>query len=193
MELNPIPLKGNWEKGWALGLNTICQDAKENDLVIIKRTEIGEHLYRLKYFGNTGEVKTLGDAAADFISQNMLQLGISVIIPVPPSKLDRSFQPVFKLAQYVSKKLGIAVDFDYLLKTEDTPQLLSIKEASKRKEILRGIFKVKDDRYQGKGILLFDDLFSSGETLKAITGTLMSEGRASDVFVLTIAKTRVNR
>ncbi|MGM0366070.1 MAG: ComF family protein [Actinomycetota bacterium] len=193
MELNPIPLKGNWEKGWALDLNTIRQDTKENDLVLVKRTEIGEHLYQLKYFDNTKEVETLGDAAADFIMENIMKFGVSVIIPVPPSKLDRSFQPVFKLAEYLGKKLGIGIDFDYLLKTEHTPQLLNIKEGSRRKEILDGIFKVKDDRYQGKGVLLFDDLYSSGETLKAVTSTLLAEGGVADVFVLTIAKTRVNR
>ncbi len=193
MEPNPIPLKGNWEKGWALDLNTIRQDAKENDLVLIKRTQIGEQLYQLKYFGNTKLLQPLGNIAADFISRNIMQFGLSVIIPAPPSKLDRSFQPVFKLAQHIGKKLNLIVDFDYLLKTEKTPQLLDIKDASQRKDILEGIFKVKDDRYQGKNILLFDDLYSSGETLKAITSTLKSEGKAGQVFVLTLTKTRVNR
>ncbi len=193
MEFNPIPLKGNWEKGWALDLNTIRQDARENDLVLIKRTEIGEYLYQLKYFGDTGKVVALGDVAADFIKENIMQFDISVIIPVPPSKTDRNFQPVFKLARYIGGKLDITVDFSYLVKTEKTPQLLNIKEAFRRKDILEGIFKVADGRYQGKGILLFDDLYSSGETLKAITSVLLSEGNVRNVFVLTLAKTRVNR
>ncbi|MDD3777471.1 MAG: ComF family protein [Actinomycetota bacterium] len=193
MELNPIPLQGNWEKGWALDLNTICKDAKENDLLIVNRTDIGEHLYRLKYFGGTKEVKIIGDAAVEFIQSNFKDLDLAVIIPVPPSDLERKFQPVFLLAQYIGKKLRLPVDFDYLDKIQDTPQLIHIKEADKRKEILKNIFRVKDDRYLGKNILLFDDLYSSGETLKAITAALASEGNAAGIYVLTVTKTRVKR
>ncbi len=193
MKINPFPLQGNWEKGWALDQNTFRQDAKENDLVLIKRTDIGEQLYQLKYFGDSKKIQALGDTAAFFIKQNILPLGISVILPVPPSKLDRSIQPVYKLAEYIGKKLNIAVDFDYLVKTKNTPQLLDIKEASKRKDILKDIFQVKNNCYKGKGVLLFDDLYSSGETLKAITEAIINKGEVGHVYVLTIAKTRVKR
>ncbi|MDZ7838516.1 MAG: ComF family protein [Actinomycetota bacterium] len=193
MNLNPIPLKGNWEEGWALDLNTICKDAKENDLFIVNRTEIGEHLYQLKYFGDTREVEVIGDVAADFIRDNLSEFNLSAIIPVPPSKLDREFQPVYMMAQYIGKKLDIPVDFDYLEKTENTPQLVNLKDADKRKEILKDVFKVKDNRYKDKSILLFDDIYSSGETLKAITSTLLSNNYAGSICVLTITKTRINR
>jgi predicted amidophosphoribosyltransferase len=42
-------------------------------------------------------------------------------------------------------------------------------------------------------VLLFDDLYRSGETLKEITRVLMEEGQVSKVFVLTITKTRRKR
>ena len=42
-------------------------------------------------------------------------------------------------------------------------------------------------------ILLFDDLFRSGATLRAITEVLMQQGQAFTVRVLTLTKTRRNQ
>jgi predicted amidophosphoribosyltransferase len=39
-------------------------------------------------------------------------------------------------------------------------------------------------------IILFDDLYRSGETLGEITRTLMSKGKIDRVYVLTITRTR---
>ena len=46
---------------------------------------------------------------------------------------------------------------------------------------------------RGKKVLLFDDLYRSGSTLNEITNTLYEEGGVSDVYVLTITKTRSNK
>ncbi len=46
---------------------------------------------------------------------------------------------------------------------------------------------------QGKGVLLFDDLFRSGATMNAITAALYDEGGAGNVFALTITRTRSHR
>ncbi|MFO7928966.1 MAG: hypothetical protein R6U35_04805 [Candidatus Humimicrobiaceae bacterium] len=193
MKTKQIMLKGNWECGWALDLNTVCEGSEENDLLLVRRTEIGENLYQLKYFGNKEKVRVIGNVASNFIMKKIKPLGAKAIIPVPPSKLDRKFQPVYELSKFIGKKTGIPVDFDYLIKTRETPQLLNIEKGEERRKILKDIFKIKDRRYEGENLLLFDDLYSSGETLKSITEVLISEGKTSDIYVLTIAKTRVQK
>ena len=45
----------------------------------------------------------------------------------------------------------------------------------------------------GKNILLFDDLYRSGETLKAVCNIVANQGGANNVYVLTITKTRSKR
>ncbi|MFL5384242.1 MAG: hypothetical protein ACJ8GN_17105 [Longimicrobiaceae bacterium] len=39
-------------------------------------------------------------------------------------------------------------------------------------------------------MLVFDDLFRSGETLNEITHTLMEQGKVDRVYVLTLTRTR---
>ena len=55
-----------------------------------------------------------------------------------------------------------------------------------KKKILRGIFSViNNNLIKNKRVLLFDDVFGSGETLKEITRVLYKEGLVKDVYVLT--------
>lgn len=71
-------------------------------------------------------------------------------------------------------------------------ELKSIEDDEKRREILRNNFEV-DLRYANKKILLFDDLYRSGDTLNEITETLYSQGRVNNVYVATLTKTRVKK
>lgn len=59
-----------------------------------------------------------------------------------------------------------------------------------RTELLEGLYSVERAHTQRKSVLLFDDLYRSGATLKAITELLMTQGRAGAVRVLTITRTR---
>ncbi len=193
MKKKQIQISGNWESGWALDLNTVCEGSEEGDLLLVRRTEIGENLYQLKYFGDQAKIKVIGGIASDFVRENIKPLGVKAIIPVPPSKLDREFQPVYELAKFISKDTNITVDFDYLIKTKETPQLLKVENGRERRRILENIFKIKDNRYENENLLLFDDLYSSGETLKSITEVMVSEGKVNKIYVLTIAKTRIQK
>ena len=57
-----------------------------------------------------------------------------------------------------------------------------------REQNLRGAFKpYRADRFEGKSILLVDDVFTTGSTLAEATRTLIKSG-ASSVSVLTIAR-----
>jgi hypothetical protein len=57
-------------------------------------------------------------------------------------------------------------------------------------EVLSDSHKVDRARVEGRRILVFDDLFRSGTTMNSITAALYDDGRAADVFVLTITRTR---
>jgi predicted amidophosphoribosyltransferase len=64
---------------------------------------------------------------------------------------------------------------------------------SRRKQELQGAFAVKDRSLAGKSVLVFDDLYRSGETLRAVTTALHTNGKVARVYVLTITKTRTKR
>jgi competence protein ComFC len=77
-----------------------------------------------------------------------------------------------------------------LPKTRETPQLKNIFDLDERLKALDGVHTVDAAATQGRKILLFDDLYRSGATMDAITNVLYEQGKAADVFALTITRTR---
>jgi len=112
---------------------------------------------------------------------------------VPPSDTRRSFQPVEAVAASIGEILGLPTPDDFLLKAKQTRPLKSMTDKRTRREELNGAFAVLDQRFADQHVLLFDDLFRSGETLKAVTVALLFQGNAAKVSVVTATSTRANR
>lgn len=185
-------LCGPWDWSYALDEHTVSSALLPTGEFDTTRTEIGEALYRLKYCGDRGQVQPLARELADFLSGWVDCLRWEVMIPVPPS-LERRFQPVYEIADAAGKQLGLRVDFDYLQKVRTTQAVKQLEDVSSRAHELAGAFTVADLRYSGKRVLLFDDIFRSGETVREITKTLQSQGQVQLVDVVTLTKTRVKR
>lgn len=211
MEINPIKLDGTWNEGWALDYHTISS-RRVSDPIYIEvynengevdfveadgpvsiqtvRPPIAEALYQLKYHFDRSKVDMIATAAASFLI-NKRDWYIDYIIPIPPSDLTREFQPVYDLVNSISKKCNFSNRFDILKKTKSTSQLKSIENKDERRRILSDAFDCESNVLSGKNILLFDDLFRSGETLNAAIHSLKNKGRCSKIYVLTITKTRI--
>ena len=110
-------------------------------------------------------------------------------MPVPPSKSNRTIQPVIEVAKDISTKLQIPY-LEIIVKVRDTPELKNVFDYQKRQELLKEAFGIKNLELKGKDILLFDDLFRSGATLNAITRVLYDSGMVNRVYALTLTKTR---
>jgi len=95
---------------------------------------------------------------------------------------------VIEVAKSIGKKLKIDVCNDCVLKTKKTSFLKNMTMEEKEK-ILNGIFEVKSNLIKNKKVLLFDDIFQTGSTLKEITKVLYSKGQVGNVYVLTVTKT----
>jgi predicted amidophosphoribosyltransferase len=193
MEINPQMLRGNWAEGWALDLHTVRSKPLDDGIFETTRTEIGEALYQLKYRGDKTQVEPIARTAAKFLERQPFLSDLAAIIPVPPSDEDRAFQPVSELGLVIADGLRLALASDYLLKVRQTKALKETKGRRSRKVELAGAFKVKDNRFAGRSILLFDDLFRSGETLHEIASVLLTQGKVSGIFVLTVTRTRTKK
>lgn len=81
-----------------------------------------------------------------------------------------------------------------IIKTISTPELKDITSPGEREEILRNAFKLAGTfNLQDKNVLLIDDLYRSGATLRAITDILYKKGNVKNVCVLALTKTRSNQ
>ena len=178
-------------------------------LPIYTRSCIAEFLYILKYkianspyYGK--KLKDIAEEIIDYLAKEcyraLVELHkegkidinkIDAIIPVPPS-MKRCIDPVQEIAeklyQYTEINIG-KIDTDYLIKTKDTTPLKNIDDPTEREEQLKDAFDVKDERYKDKSILVFDDIYRSGQTLMEITKTLLNKGNVKEVYVLVLTKT----
>jgi competence protein ComFC len=176
--------------GLFLDFHTIKSKLNEDGSFTTIRTEIGDLLYKYKYAFDLTVESELVERVYLFILKYFPYCDI--LIPMPPSNLNRPYQPLFELVQKVSERIRIPCNLNYLKKKETTP-LKSIEDSTVRREILKNAFYISDDRYKDKRILLIDDLYRSGETLNASIRALKDQGKVSQIYVLTITKTRTKK
>ena len=198
MEINPQKIEGNWEEGWAMNLHTTSSTPITDEAGNIVKWNnihppIAEELYQLKYCKDKSKVDNIAKPIADFINEKKDQWNIDSIIPVPPSDAERAYQPVIELANAISKLSDLSVDNTTLKKNEATPPLKTIDDPEARREILKKAFDVDAGSLKGKNILIFDDIYRSGETLNAVSDAIQQQGNAENVYVLTVTKTRVKK
>lgn len=185
IEINPQRLRGGpWDDGYALDWHTLSSTFIGNNqfghpMFDTKRPPVGQLLYRLKYQRDWTAVDPLAATAENFI-RNTWGGEIDAIVPVPPSNV-RPIQPVAVVADALAARLGVPVCTDCIMKVKKTPQLKDIKEYDKRVEVLTGAFAVASEQTREKDLLLFDDLFRSGATVRAIV-ELLKERAARKLF-----------
>jgi competence protein ComFC len=191
---NARPITGKWRSGYALDLHTLSSthigvDEQGHDRFDNTYSDLGLLLYRLKYKHDQAAAGEIIAAAVSFVKSK--KTNFDLIIPVPAST-QRAVQPVQLLAEGIGAALGLPV-ISCVTITRSASQLKGITDPEKRKEALDGLHAVDARHTHGKNVLLFDDLFRSGSTMNAITDDLLQQGRAANVYALTITRTRSNR
>ena len=192
--INPQRITGNWLSGIALDVHTVSStylgvNEAGHDVFDTTRSELGQLLYRLKYNGDRAAAKSIIAVASEYLSTRRVKFDL--IVPVPPSTV-RAVQPVILLAKGISAEIGVPIS-ECVIATRAAVQLKNVGDATKRKELLDGLYSVKSTDPKDKNILLFDDLFRSGATMNAITDVLMEQGGAASVRAFAITRTRSNQ
>jgi hypothetical protein len=97
----PRPIEGPWTSGFVLDLHTLRSTLVGHDeygrpQFDTEYTETGKLLYELKYRSDEAAVGPLTQAAESFI--RTWDAKFDAIVPVPPTRSYRKFQPVLRLA-----------------------------------------------------------------------------------------------
>lgn len=178
-----------WRGAWALDWHTVDHEGPG-----YRRSELGELLYALKYDGNRSAAAPIAERLAAFVTSLGVFPSLTAIIPVPPSDRTRAEQPVDILARELEALTGRPADREWLVRVRAGAPLKDIESPEEREEALRGAFAVTDlHRYRGKRLLLLDDIFRSGATLRECTRTMLKDDACSAVYAVTITRTRVRR
>jgi competence protein ComFC len=193
VEIKARKLHGPWDGGYALDIHTLSSTFLGNDNYGHPRYEtthspVGELLYRLKYKDDLTAVSPLVDSIEIFWGMSPRPT-IDLIVPAPPSET-RKYQPVILVATALGERLKLRLCTECLSKVKETPPLKDVGEDDKRMTTLEGAFTVAPEQTEGRDILLFDDVYRSGATVRAITTLLKREGKAKAVRLLTLTQTR---
>jgi competence protein ComFC len=186
-----IGISGPWDEGYALALHTLSSDFLGydnfgNPQFDTKRTKLGELVFRLKNRRDEAAVAPIAEAVAAFVTEQKLKYDL--IVPVPPSR-ERTFQPTVEIARAVSERVNKPMREKCVRKVKPTGELKNVYEYSERVKVLKDAFEGDAERVKGERILLIDDLYRSGATMKAVAKALQAAG-AERIVALAVTKTR---
>lgn len=153
---------------------------------------IREVIHRFKYGGQTFLVKPLARMLVEPAKDLIRLHRIDTIIPVPlhyKRLRQRGFNQASLLARSLGSLLHIPVDYFSLKRTRWTDPQIGLSR-NQRAGNVKGAFSLKSaEKIKGKGILLLDDVFTTGETVNQCVGVLKKDGGAGEVVVLSVART----
>lgn len=161
------------------------------------KTAIG----KLKYHFMTDLVEDLSALMMRIVEANKDQVKLlnylkkddkSILLPVPlywQRENWRGFNQAELLGEKLAKHFGWQIRTDILIRQKRTQPQMSLK-ANKRQENIHGVFKVNQNNQASilnSKLILFDDVWTTGLTLKEAAKTLKKAG-FKKVFGLTICR-----
>ena len=137
-------------------------------------------------------VKALAAPLAQLMKEYLVAnpLPAEVLVPVPLHR-HRLRQRGYNQASLLARELGRLSSMpsveDSLVRLRDTPAQTRTKSAEERQSNVAQAFVCRGQKLAGKGILLIDDVCTSGVTLDACATALKAAG-ATSVWGLTVAR-----
>lgn len=112
------------------------------------------------------------------------------IIPVPmfeKKKKQRGYNQTQLIVKNIFSKLGIILDDINLIKIKNTKIQSSLSASNRKENIKEAFFIINNENIENKKIILFDDIFTTGETVNEISRILKKSG-AKEILVFVLAK-----
>lgn len=112
---------------------------------------------------------------------------IMICVPMYSKKKHlRGYNQSELIAKEIAKKLAIKLQANNLIKVRDTKKQSTLTK-SQRKINLKDAFKIqKNEKIKDKNIILFDDIFTTGNTVEECSRMLKQAG-AANIVILTLA------
>jgi ComF family protein len=122
--------------------------------------------------------------------EERLWWGVEAIIPVPlhpKKKRQRGFNQAQVIAKCLAELMGIELVEKQLAKTRNVPPQTSLELEDRKKNVL-GVFRVENgDKVKEKVVLLVDDVYTTGATIRECSRALRGAG-VKEVRAVTLAR-----
>ena len=117
---------------------------------------------------------------------NIWEIDEIVPVPIHPKRFkERGFNQALVMAEELGNIIGIPVVDGKVLRIKNTRPQKVLDDLERIKNI-KGAFAVTDDYLPKKNILIIDDIYTTGTTIRQIAQILKAKG-AERVFFLTIS------
>lgn len=141
---------------------------------------------RLKYDKKTGLALPLADLMVGRLPP--LEADRVVAIPLHPRRLRaREFNQSLLLAKEVARSLALPLLIDPMERVRETLPQVGLSRKERQKNVRRAFSVARPDQIQDQRILLIDDVYTTGATLREGAGALMRSG-AKTVTVAALAR-----
>jgi len=171
-------------------LCTVCRESLVNFDAAYSFGSYEGPLRKLIHIFKYGKVESLAGPLGRFLLQSLpLEQRFDLVIAMPMhwrKRWERGFNQAELLAKPVAKRYGVKLANNLRRRRYTKPQA-GLSEAQRR-ENLRNCFSVnRPQEIAGKRVLVVDDVFTTGATLRASAAALKTAG-ASYVCALTLAR-----
>jgi ComF family protein len=144
-------------------------------------------IHELKYRNLRALVPSLAELMHDYIKESPVPGEALVPVPLHRKRIrERGYNQSALLARELGRLSGLPVVEDCLIRHSYTPPQARSASVSERHDNVANAFACRDGRFQGKRVILIDDVSTSGATLDACARVLKSAGAAA-VWGLVIA------
>ena len=137
-----------------------------------------------------GFVSLIPDSSFSQITMNDERLTVFVPIPLHPSRLrERGFNQAELLGKFLAKRFRVPMKTNVLYRARKTIPQVEMKDRRKRLRNMENVFSVHDSLFiiRNSNVLLFDDVFTTGATMRAAASILKHHGVQS-VWGVTMAR-----
>lgn len=172
------------------GLCTVCRKGSVNFDAVYSFGSYEGALRKLVHLFKYGRMEALARPLSELLLRAIpRQERIDVIVPMPlhwRKRMQRGYNQAELLAKPVAKRLGVPLE-PHLRKVRHTRPQAGLDEAGRQRNLKDSFAVRKRERVSGKHVLLIDDVFTTGATLRAAVKALKSAG-ARRVTALTLAR-----
>lgn len=136
-------------------------------------------ILRMKHPGNEGLAEAVGESWSRHSAARLGELGVEMVVAVPlhwRRQWQRGFNQSEMLARAWAAELQVPLRSKWLRRIRATPRQTFLSAAARRENV-RGAFQASARaRFQGRAVLLVDDVLTTGSTMSEAARTMKRAG-----------------